>query len=107
MLLFNQALTFTLLIKIISGIMIYVLFALIFIAIIKTIATKHDNFDVTNINESLLVENKIDAVARLIFTYSSIIKQHREINESRARWYKIALYATFGLLISTIIYMSL
>ena len=81
---------------------------LTFIAIIKTIATKrHSNFDVTNINEALLAEKRMDAMARLIFTYSTIIKQHREINESRAKWYKIALYCTFGLLVATIAYMSL
>lgn len=107
-LLFNQTLTFALLIKIISGIMIYVLFVLTFIAIIKTIATKrHNNFDVNNINEALLAEKKMDALARLIFTYCTIIKQHREINESRAKWYKIALCCTFGLLIATIIFTSL
>ena len=107
-LLFDQTLTFALLIKIISGIMIYVFFVLTFIAIIKTIATKrHSNFDVTNINEALLAEKRVDAMARLIFTYSTIIKQHREINESRAKWYKIALYCTFGLLVATIAYMSL
>ena len=78
------------------------------IAIIKTIATKrHNNFDVSNINEKLLAENRIDAMARLIFTYRSIIEQHRKINELRAKWYKIALYSTFGLLLSTIIYTSL
>ena len=46
-------------------------------------------------------------MARLIFTYRSIIEQHRKINELRAKWYKIALYSTFGLLLSTIIYTSL
>lgn len=107
-LLFDQTLTFALLLKILSGIMIYLLFVLTFIAIINTITTKrHSNFDVKNINEGLLVEKRIDALARLILTYRDIIQQHREINESRAKWYKMALCCTFGLLISTIIYISL
>lgn len=107
-LLFDQTLTFALLLKILSGIMIYLLFVLTFIAIINTITTKrHSNFDVKNINEGLLVEKRIDALTRLIFTYRDIIQQHREINESRAKWYKMALCCTFGLLISTIIYISL
>jgi len=104
----SKPLTFLLFIKIISGILIYLSFIFTFISIIKTLAAKkHDNFEVKGINERLLIEDRKNAMARLIFTYRDIIIQHRLSNEKRAIWYKSSLYSTFILLISTIIYLSL
>lgn len=104
----NKPLTFLLFIKIISGILIYLSFIFTFISIIKTLtAKKHDNFEVKGINERLLIEDRKNAMARLIFTYRDIIIQHRLSNKKRAIWYKSSLYSTFILLISTIIYLAI
>lgn len=106
--LFNLPLTFLTLLKILLGLLIYLFLCSSFLVIIKTItAKKHDNFEVKNINESLLLENRKDALARLIFTYRDIIVQHRAINEKRSKWYIASLYSVFVTLISTIIYISI
>jgi len=104
----SKPLTFTLWVKIISGYSIYVTFIFTFIAIINTIsAKKHDNFETNGINEQLLVEDRINAMTRLIFTYREIIKQHRISNEKRAKWYIASLLSMLLLLLSTILYISL
>ena len=106
--LFSKPLTFTLWVKIISGCSIYGTFIFTFIAIINTIsAKKHDNFETNGINEQLLVEDRINAMTRLIFTYREIIKQHRISNEKRAKWYIASLRSMLLLLLSTILYISL
>lgn len=72
--LFDLLLTFLTLLRILLGLLIYLFFCFSFLAIIKTItAKKYDNFEVKNINESLLLESWKDALARLIFTYRDII----------------------------------
>lgn len=106
--LFSKPLTFTLWVKIISGCSIYGTFIFTFIAIINTIsAKKHDNFETNGINEQLLVEDRINAMTRLIFTYREIIQQHRISNEKRAKWYIASLLSMLLLLLSTILYISL
>lgn len=106
--LFSQALTFILLLKIIVGCLVYFSFFFTFLAIIKTLRSKkHFNFEIKNINESLLAESRKDALARLIFTYRNIIVQHRSLNETRSNWYLASLYSTFVLLVSTLLYTSI
>lgn len=106
--LLSKPLTFILLVKILSGCITYGTFIFTFISIIKTIsAKKYDNFETEGINEQLLVENRINALARLIFTYREIIKQHRISNEKRAKWYIASLNSMLILLLSTILYISL
>lgn len=106
--LFSKPLTFTLLVKILSGCSIYGTFIFTLIAIIQTIsAKKHDNFETNGINEQLLKEDRVNAMTRLIFTYREIIKQHRGSNEKRAKWYVASLRSMLILLLSTIIYISL
>ena len=106
--LFSKPLTFTLFVKILSGCSIYGTFIFTFISIINTIfAKKHDNFETNGINEQLLVEDRINAMTRLIFTYREIIKKHRISNEKRAKWYIASLHSMLILLLSTILYISL
>lgn len=106
--LFSKPLTFTLLVKIISGCSIYGTFVFTLIAIINTIsAKKHDNFETNGINEQLLMEDRTNAMTRLILTYRKIINQHRISNEKRAKWYIASLRSMLLLLLSTILYISL
>ena len=106
--LMEESLTFLKLSKIISGLEVYVCFAFTIIMLILTIIVKeHDNFEVKNIDESLLVEKRLTALCKLILTYKSIIIQHRELNEKRAVAFRRSLYGICITLVSIIIYISL
>lgn len=96
------------LVKVIAGLAVYS--GLIF-TIIKTLKTiivvKHDNFEVKNIDEELLNEEKFQALCRIIFTYRNIIIQHRELNEKRAKAFRSSLYGITVTLVATVVYISL
>lgn len=101
-------LTFLDFIKIISGLAVYIGFLFTMIMIIKTIIVKqHNNLEVKSINETLLAEQRIVALCKLIFTYRDIILQHRELNEKRAKAFRKSLYGISITLISVIIYITL
>ena len=99
---------FLVMMKIISGLLVYGGFGFTMTMIIKTIIVeKHDNFEVKSINESLLVEQRIVALCRIIITYRDIISQHRERNEIRAKAFRKSLYGVSVTLISIIVYVSI
>lgn len=99
---------FLVLLKITSGLLVYISFGFTMVMIIKTIIVqKHDNFEVKGINEALLVEHRIGALCRIIFTYRDIISQHRERNELRAKAFRDSLYGVSVTLISIIVYVSI
>ena len=101
-------LTFVDLLQIISGLTVYISFLFTLIMIIKTITVKqHDNFEVKSINESLLAEQRVVALYRIIFTYRDIIAQHRELNEKRARAFRRSLFGMSITLISIITYITI
>ncbi len=101
-------LTFLDLITIISGLAVYIGFLFTMLMIIKTIIVKqHHNLEVKNINETLVVEQRIVALCKLIFTYRDIILQHRDLNEKRAKAFRNSLYGILVTLISVIIYITL
>ena len=101
-------LTFIELAKIISGLTVYVCFAFTMVMIVLTIIVKqHNNFEVRNIDETLLGEQRLLALCKIIFTYRDIIVQHRELNEKRAKAFRKSLYGICATLISVIIYISL
>lgn len=102
------SLTFTDLIKIISGLAVYGSFIFTIIMIIKTINVKqHSNFEVKSIDEILLAEQRLVALCKIIFTYRDIIIQHRELNEKRAFAFRMSLYGISITLISIIVYITL
>lgn len=106
--LMTTSLTFVELTKIITGLAVYVCFAFTMAMIVFTITVKqHNNFEVKNINETLLGEQRIVALCRIILTYKSIIIQHRELNEKRASAFRKSLYGICATLVSIIIYISL
>lgn len=101
-------LTFLDFIKIISGSAVYIGFLFTMIMIIKTIIVKqHNNFEVKNINETMLGEQRILALCKIIFTYRDIILQHRDLNEKRAKDFRKSLYGISITLVSVIIYITL
>ncbi len=106
--LMTTPLTFIELAKIISGLTVYVCFAFTMVMIVLTIIVKqHNNFEVRNIDETLLGEQRLLALCKIIFTYRDIIVQHRELNEKRAKAFRKSLYGICATLISVIIYISL
>lgn len=106
--LFSVPLTFSIWLKITTGFLVYLSLAFTMLFLIKTITVKqHNNFEVKNIDEVLLAEKRIDALARIIFTYRDIICQHRQINEDRAKTLKLSLYGVIIMLVSAIMYISL
>lgn len=101
-------LTFLDFIKIISGAMVYIGFLFTMIMIIKTIIVKqHNNLEVKSIDETMLGEQRIIALCKLIFTYRDIILQHRDLNEKRAKAFRKSLYGISITLVSVIIYITL
>lgn len=107
-LLMTLNLNFLSLVQIISGLLVYFAFLYSMIMIIETInIAQHNNFEIKNINESILIESRITAICKIIFTYRDIIIQHRELNEKRAQAFRKSLYGITTMFISVIIYISI
>ncbi|MCU7206560.1 MAG: hypothetical protein ACLRLE_03860 [Turicibacter sp.] len=95
-------------IKIISGVVVYIGIAVTLINIFKVInVKKHDNFEVKDINEVLLVEPRIIALCKIIFTYRDIIIQHRTLNEERAKNFRNAVYGVSVMMLFTVLYLAI
>lgn len=93
--------------KIVFGFSIYAGFLFTIIMIIKTIALKrYGDFQVKNIKEDLLRQQKIVGVCKIIFTYRDIILQHREMNKKRAKALQKSLYGITFTFIGVIIYCN-
>lgn len=106
--LMKQSINFFLLIKIISGISVYISFFITLIFVFKIIISKkHPNFEVGNIDEEMLREKRIDALAKIIFTYRDVISMHREINENRAIDFKYSIYGAMIIIVSAVTNISL
>lgn len=106
--LMNDNITFFILIKIVSGLLIYLGFIYTTVMIISTInVKKHLNFEVKDIDESTLTEKRVFALSNIIIVYRDIIIQHRELNENRAKAYRRSLYGVLVILFSIMIYLSI
>ncbi len=107
-LLTETPLSFLMLLKILSILGIHSSFIFTITMLVRTLSTNlHENFDVEKIDEDLLGQPRDYALCQIIFTYRDIITQHRNLNESRAKHYKNALYGIVIILISLIIYINL
>ena len=101
-------LNIVILLKFIFGCMVYISLSFTLICLIKTITVRqHNNFEVKSIDEVLIAEDRMSALARIIFTYRDIIVQHREINEKRAETFKKSLYGVIIMLIAMVLCISL
>lgn len=99
----DNPLTFFKLLNIISGFGVYLGLITAMISSLITLSTNRlNNFEVKNVNEYLLREQRIVALTRLIITYRDIIIQHRKENRKKASYFKISLISSgiaFGLII--------
>lgn len=99
---------FFILVKIVSGIFVYMCFLYTMIMVIKTIVVKmHNNFEVKNIDDPLIFEERIRALLRITFSYRDIIIQHRENNEVRALTFRNSLYGVAITIVSIVTYVSI
>lgn len=106
-LLIGEPLTFITLLRIISGVGVYVGFALTFVNVVRTINVKqHENFEVKSIDEELLGQPRTVALVQIIFTYRDIVAQHRTMNEKRAKTLRYSLYGIVVALIAIVVYIT-
>ena len=107
-LLTETPLSFLTLLKILSNLGIYSSFIFTITMLVRTLSTNlHENFAVEEIDEELLGQPRYYSLCQIIFTYRDIITQHRNLNETRAKYYKKALYGIVVILISIIIFINL
>lgn len=105
---FSTTITFWIFLKIVSGLLVYGGFIFTVVNAFLTISTKkHANFEVKNIDESLIKENRMTALARLIFVYKNIIIEHRELNENRAKAFKRSILGCIISIVALVIYSSI
>lgn len=105
--LLTSTLNFLIFLKISSGILAYICFIFTTMTIIKTITVdKHLCFEVKNIDMALLKESRWKGVYKIINTYKKIIAQHKELNEKRAKAFKMSLYSIVITIFCIIIHLS-
>ncbi len=105
---FTKPITFLILIGIFAGLLVYLGLGYTLFHSFRVISVKKQkNFEVKNVNEQLLAENRMNALAKLIFTYRDIIAQHRELNEKRAHAFKCALIGCVVTIISAVVYYTI
>lgn len=101
-------LTFINLIKIFSGLLVYIGFLYTFIMLIRIVSVnRYNNFDVRCIDEDLLTEYRTVAICRAILTYKDIIVQHRDQNEHKAATLRKALCGMAITIVAVIIYIAI
>lgn len=106
-LLTGEPLTFVLLLRIISGVGVYVGFALTFVNVVRTINVKqYENFEVKSIDEELLGQPRAVALVQIIFTYRDIVTQHRTMNEKKAKTLRYSLYGIVVTLVAVVVYIT-
>ena len=82
----SDSLSFSQLVRIVSGTGVYLGFVLTLCFIIKTVRVeKIIALDVKQVNEKLIGKPRLEGITKLIITYREIILQHRELNEKKAQ----------------------
>lgn len=100
--------TFIVLIKILSGVAIYISFILSLYFVIKTINVKtYKNLNVSAIDECFMGKPRIEGALELVQAYRDIITQHRNINQTSANDLKASIYCVAAAVSTIIIYVNL
>lgn len=103
----HQTLTFVIWIKIVTGFIIYFSLGTAIIFSFLTIRTKkHLNFEVDNINMSLMKQKRIKSLIAMIKAYRSIILQHRVLNENRSKTFSVSLICSIISIFAIVVYYS-
>ena len=102
-----NSLSFSQLIRIISGIGVYLGFVLTLFFIIKTLRVEAIvALDVKQVNEKLIGKQRLEGITKLIITYREIVLQCREINERKAQAFKQALIWIVVAIVSVAVFVN-
>lgn len=100
--------SFLQILKIISGIGVYVGFVVALVYAIQTISIrKCENFNINAINESLLGTVRMEGTIILVKTYRGIIDAHRKINDKIANALRISYLCVCITMITIVLYINL
>ena len=103
----SDSLSFSQLVRIVSGTGVYLGFVLTLCFIIKTVRVeKIIALDVKQVNEKLIGKPRLEGITKLIITYREIILQHRELNEKKAQALRQALIWLVVSIISVALYVN-
>lgn len=105
---YTTPLTFVILLKIIAGTVIYLGFLSTFILLLLTIATRKQKlFDVSNIDNKRLEEERYKALVMLSLSYQDAVNNRIQLNDRRGKLYRLALYAFVVTFFAAALYISL
>ena len=103
----SDSLSFSQLVRIVSGTGVYLGFVLTLCFIIKTVRVeKIIALDVKQVNEKLIGKPRLEGITKLIITYREIILQHRELNEKKAQALRQALIWLVVSIISVAVFVN-
>lgn len=105
--LFNICLTFGILIKILSGIILIISLIFICFSVFQMINIKfYNNLEIKEINDEFLKQSRKKLLKLLIFMYRDIIEQHRKLHKKNAEILKRIITILLIFLISFFFYVS-
>ena len=105
--LFNINLTFGILIKILSGIILIISLIFICFSVFQMINIKfYNNLEIKEINDEFLKQSRKKLLKLLIFMYRDIIEQHRKLHKKNAEILKRIITILLIFLISFFFYVS-
>lgn len=94
--------------KILSGVFVYIGAAYTVAMLIKTVSIqRYKNYDIEAIEDKELVEDRLRGILKITVTYKDIIKQHRKINDSKAKSLDNAFRGLLVTLVSIVLYINL
>lgn len=106
--LFADVLTFFSLLKIVSGMLIYVSFFACILFSFKTINTSvHSYFDISIITPEILGHQKNFEMIDIITAYKEVVLNHRNNNEEKAKFLRLSIRSIVVCAISTCVYINL
>ena len=106
--LIEMPLTFQSLVKIVSGILMYLcLLVSLGASLYILVAKKFMNFEVKSVNDELMAKQREDALKELINAYRDIISHHRMVNKKVAIAFIVSIICSAGMILSLIGYKSI
>ena len=101
-------LTFLLLVKIITGFLIYFSLICSSIFVFKTLFTaSYATFELSAISEQSLGNRKNKELGNIIIAYRDIVSENRKINDKKARTFEYSSIFIIVCLVSTFIFLSI
>lgn len=106
--LMNKPLSMISFLEIIAGFLVYIGAIYTVFMFMKAIKVElYKNYDVESIEDSELIEDRVTGALKIIITYKDIIKQHRKINNKKAKNLDNAFKGLLLTLISLVLYINL